>query len=157
MKLKDAGGLFTCLLFHDVTLVARIGAGGAGSWKLEGIGWCEPEKTGEGERKGAAAIGASPCVNAELLWGSQTHVKARAEVDGSVREPAYLVAERLLLSVDPEQHGLLRVVALHLHHDVVLVGLVFGAENTFKGHKSTVQGSTGYVLKWLLSSPGELN
>lgn len=35
-----------------------------------------------------------------------------------------LVAERLLLPVDPEQNGLLGVVALHLHHDVVSARLL---------------------------------
>lgn len=40
---------------------------------------------------------------------------------------SYLVAGRLLLPVDPEEHGLLRVVALHLHHRVVLAGLLFSA------------------------------
>lgn len=39
----------------------------------------------------------------------------------------YLVAGRLLLPVDPEEHGLLRVVALHLHHRVVFVGFFFSA------------------------------
>ena len=39
----------------------------------------------------------------------------------------YLVIGRLLFSVDPEEHGFLRVVALHLHHDVIFVGLLFGA------------------------------
>lgn len=39
-----------------------------------------------------------------------------------------LIAEGLLLAVDPEQHGLLCVVALHLHHNVVLGGILFGAE-----------------------------
>lgn len=39
----------------------------------------------------------------------------------------YLVAGRLLLPVDPEEHGLLRVVSLHLHHRVVFVGFFFSA------------------------------
>lgn len=38
-----------------------------------------------------------------------------------------LIAEGLLLAVDPQQHGLLCVVALHLHHNVVLGGTLFGA------------------------------
>lgn len=32
----------------------------------------------------------------------------------------------MLFPVDPEEHGLLRVVALHLHHNVILAGLLFG-------------------------------
>lgn len=37
-----------------------------------------------------------------------------------------LVAGGLLFPVDPEQHGFLCVVALHLHYDVVFVGFIFG-------------------------------
>lgn len=66
----------------------------------------------------------------------------------------YLVAERLLFAVDPEQHSFLGVVALHLHHNVVLVGL-FGAaaQGTPKCHKNTLQKSqvfTSYILTWCL-------
>lgn len=39
----------------------------------------------------------------------------------------YLVVRYLFFSVDPEENRLLRVVALHLHHDVIFVGLHFGA------------------------------
>lgn len=68
----------------------------------------------------------------------------------------YLVAERLLFAVDPEQHSFLRVVALHLHHNVVLVGL-FGAETheTPKSRKHALQKSqvlSGYMLKWCLQT-----
>lgn len=66
----------------------------------------------------------------------------------------YLVAERLLFAIDPEQHSFLCVVALHLHHNVVLVGL-FGAaaQETPKCHKNTLQKSqvfTSYILAWCL-------
>jgi len=42
----------------------------------------------------------------------------------------YLVVLRLLFSVDPEEHSFLRVVALHLHHDVIFAGHLFGAAGT---------------------------
>lgn len=40
----------------------------------------------------------------------------------------YLVTGRLLLSVDTKEDGFLCVVVLHLHHDVIFVRSVFGAE-----------------------------
>lgn len=66
----------------------------------------------------------------------------------------YLVAKRLLFAVDPEQHSFLCVVALHLHHNVVLVGL-FGAaaQETPKCHKNTPQKRqvfTSHILTWFL-------
>lgn len=44
-----------------------------------------------------------------------------------LREDVYLVAGQLLFSVDPEEHSFLCVVILHLHYNVVFVGLLFGA------------------------------
>lgn len=66
----------------------------------------------------------------------------------------YLVAERLLFTVDSEQHSFLCVVALHLHHNVVLVGL-FGAaaQETPKCHKNTLQKCqvfTSCIFMWFL-------
>lgn len=66
----------------------------------------------------------------------------------------YLVTERLLFAVDPEQHSFLCVVALHLHHNVVLVGL-FGAaaQETPKCPKNTLQKCqvfTSYIHTWFL-------
>lgn len=58
------------------------------------------------------------------------------QVNGAIRQTAsffchkddlYLVAGRLLFTVDPEEHGFLCVVALHLHHDVIFAGFLFGA------------------------------
>lgn len=66
----------------------------------------------------------------------------------------YLVAERLLFAVDPEQHSFLCVVALHLHHNVVFVGLFSAAaQETPKCHKNTLkkcQVFTSCILTWFL-------
>lgn len=43
------------------------------------------------------------------------------------RGHTYLATGWLLLPVEPEENGLLRVVALHLHHNVVFAGFLFGA------------------------------
>lgn len=51
----------------------------------------------------------------------------------------YLVAGRSLFSVDLEQHGFLCVVALHLHHDVIFAGLLFGATGPKKKKKNSLK------------------
>lgn len=39
----------------------------------------------------------------------------------------YLVTGRLFFSIDTKENGFFCVVALHLHHDVIFLGLLFGA------------------------------
>lgn len=106
----------------------------------------------EDQYKAALSTGSMTCFGAAPKILIKTLVRKSSK--NQAKAGGYLVAERLLFTVDPEQHSFLRVVALHLHHNVFLVGLfVAETHETPKSRKHTLQKTqvlSSYILKWRL-------